>query len=155
MTKILASLGIFCVLTTAAIIASAAMMMQPTIVPAGGAKWMPVTGMTGLSEAVLYGTPSKAGSGAFVVRYKATSDVTFPPHTHPTDEMVTVLNGTLMLGLGDKVDWTNGKALTAGGFVGIPSGVHHFGMLKAGSVIQVSGVAPDTMNLIKTPKPSM
>ena len=141
MTKLLSSLGVTCIVVTIAIAASAMMMAKPTYVQAGAAKWVPVTGMTGLSEAVLYGTPTKAGSGVFVERFKATTDVTFPPHFHPTDELVTVLSGTLMF--------------NTGGFVGIPMGVHHFGMLKAGSIIEVSGVAPDTMNMIKSTKPSM
>jgi quercetin dioxygenase-like cupin family protein len=153
MSKILTSLSVLCVVVAAVAIASAA--TAPTIVPAGGAKWTPVAGMAGLQMATLYGTPSKAGTGTFVIRYKATSDVTFPPHSHPTDEMVTVLAGTLMVNLGDKINWTGAKTLTAGAFAGIPAGIHHFGMLKAGGIIQVSGIAPDDMIMVKPSKSSM
>jgi quercetin dioxygenase-like cupin family protein len=155
MAKFLTPFGVFCVVVAAAMMASAAMLLKPTIVPAGSAKFAPVAGITGLSEAVLYGTPSKAGSGVFTERYKTSSDVTFPAHTHPTDELVTVLNGTLLIGVGDKVDAAKTTTLTAGGFIGIPAGVHHFGILKAGSVIDVSGLAPDTMNIIKPGAGSM
>jgi quercetin dioxygenase-like cupin family protein len=154
MTKLVTSLTTLCVVIAGGA-AVAAMMMSPTVVPAGSAKWMPVSGMAGLTEAVLYGTPSKAGSGVFTVRYKASSDVTFPVHTHPTDELVTVLSGTLMFGVGDKVNWSDTKALTAGGFVGIPAGVHHYGRLKSGTIIEVSGIAPDTLNIVKLTKTSM
>lgn len=149
MSKTLMSLTICCVALIASAIASSA-MMGPTVVPTGSEKWMPVPGFKGLWIAVLYGTPSKAGSGDFVERYKASSDVTFPAHWHPTDEEVTVLTGTLMIGQGDKVTWVGAKTLTAGGFVGIPAKVHHFGLLKAGGVIQVNGQAPDTLNVIKS-----
>ena len=34
-----------------------------------------------------------------------------PAHWHPTDEQVTVLSGTLALGMGDKLDKTKGQTL--------------------------------------------
>jgi quercetin dioxygenase-like cupin family protein len=154
MTKLFTSLCAFCVVIAVGV-AVAATMMSPTVVPAGSAKWMPVAGSPGLTEAVLYGTPSKAGSGVFTERYKASSDISFPVHTHPTDELVTVLSGTVMFGVGDKVNWSEAKSLTAGGFVGVPAGVHHYAMMKSGTIIEVSGIAPDTMNIVKLPKTSM
>jgi quercetin dioxygenase-like cupin family protein len=154
MTKLLTSFCTFCAVIAAGV-AVAVTMMSPTVVPAGSAKWMPVSGFPGVMEAVLYGTPSKAGSGVFTERYKASSDVTFPVHTHPTDELVTVLSGTFVIGFGDKVNWSEAKALTAGGYVGIPAGVHHYGMMKSGAIIEVSGIAPDTMNIVKLTKTSM
>jgi quercetin dioxygenase-like cupin family protein len=153
MTKFLTSLCVFCIVIAVAVPSAA--MMKPTIVPAGTAKWAPLAGMSGATVAVLYGTPSKAGSGVFVELLKVSKDITFPIHYHPTDELVTVLNGTLIFNVGDKVNWSTAKTLTAGGFVGIPAGVHHYGTLKAGSVIEISGLAPDTLIVVKQPKTSM
>ena len=105
-------------------------------------------GMAGVQEAILYGTPS-TGTGQFVERLKATQDVSVPPHTHPTDEMVTVLAGSVQFNTGIRVDWTKATTLGPGSFVGIPAGVPHYVRMKAGAVVQVSGRAPDTIQPVK------
>ncbi len=153
--KLLFSLSTSFVVLFMAVLASAATTTKPTIVPTGSATWSAVPGMAGLSQAVLYGTPSKAGSGIYIERLKASSDVTFPVHWHPNTEAVTVLSGTLTVGFGDQVNWASATTLAIGGFVGIPGGVHHFGRLRAGSVVQISGLAPDTMNVVKSGNSSM
>jgi quercetin dioxygenase-like cupin family protein len=154
MTKVRIGLLVFCV-AVAVTIASAATMMKATVVPAGSAKWMPMTGMTGVSEAVLYGTPSKAGSGIFAELLKVSKDTTIPIHYHPNDELATVLRGTLTVGTGDKVDWSKATTLSTGGFAGVPAGLHHYAKLTAGSIIEISGTAPDTIILVKPTKTSM
>jgi quercetin dioxygenase-like cupin family protein len=154
MTKVRIGLFVFCI-AVAVTIASAATMMKATVVPPGSVKWMPMTGMSGVSQAVLYGTPSKAGSGLFVERLMVSKDTTFPIHYHPTDELVTVLRGTLTFGTGNAVDWSKATTLSAGGFAGVPAGLHHYGKLTAGSIIEISGTAPDTLIPVKSAKPSM
>lgn len=153
MTKLITILAIFCVAIIT--IASAATMMKPTITPAGSAKWMPVAGMAGVSQAVLYGTPSKAGSGLYVEMLKVSKDTPFPIHYHPTDELVTLLSGTVDFGTGDKMDWSSTTTLSAGSFVAIPAGVHHYAKLAAGTVIEISGMAPDTLIPVESSKTSM
>src|SRR5688572_9000651 len=53
----------------------------------------------GAQAAVIDGDPSKAGT--FVIRLKFPSGYTVPPHWHPTDENVVVLQGTMRIGMGD------------------------------------------------------
>jgi len=61
-------------------------------------------------------------------------------HTHPDDEIVTVIAGTWLLGIGDTFEETKLKAYPAGSFIVIPAGVPHFLATKEGPVIvQVSG----------------
>jgi hypothetical protein len=50
----------------------------------------------GARQAVLYGDPGK--EGFFVIRAKLPATYRIPPHSHPTDEVVTVLSGTLFVG---------------------------------------------------------
>ena len=53
----------------------------------------------GSKIAVLYGDPSK--EGLFVIQAKLPANYRIPAHSHPTDEVVTVLSGTLARPDGD------------------------------------------------------
>jgi quercetin dioxygenase-like cupin family protein len=95
----------------------------------------------GVQMAVLEGDPSKAG-GSYVIRAKMPDGYKVPPHWHPVTENVTVLEGTLSFGMGDKFDQAGGRELTPGGFASMPKGVRHFAWAKGETVIQVHGVGP-------------
>ena len=79
----------------------------------------------GAQLAVVEGDPTKAGS-AFAVRLKFPDGFRVPPHWHPTDEKVVVLQGTLGLGLGEKFDAAAGHELPAGSYAVMPQGVRHY-----------------------------
>jgi quercetin dioxygenase-like cupin family protein len=95
---------------------------------------------TGLQQAVLEGDPSKAGH--FAIRAKFPDGYKVPPHWHPTDERIVVLQGTLGMGTGEKFDPTSSHELAAGSYALMPKGVRHFVWAKGETVIQVSGVGP-------------
>ncbi|HEY3129469.1 MAG TPA: cupin domain-containing protein [Acidobacteriota bacterium] len=90
--------------------------------------------------AVVSGDPTKPGP--YVIRIKTPDGEKIPPHWHPQDENVTVLQGTLAVGTGDKFDQTAGHDLPAGGYLLMPKGVHHFAWSKGESLIQVHGQGP-------------
>lgn len=89
----------------------------------------------GAKMAVLAGDP--AAAGLVTVRLKMPAGYKVPPHWHPTDEHVTVLSGSVLLGMGDKLDEAAAKTLTAGGYVVAPANMHHFALTKTGAVIQI------------------
>ena len=61
-------------------------------------------------------------------------------HTHPQDELVTVIEGTWYLGEGAKFDSAKLKSYPAGSFIVIPAGIPHFVAAKEGAVVvQLSG----------------
>jgi len=95
----------------------------------------------GCEVAVLDGDPSKAGM-PFVIRAKLPDGYKAPPHSHPTDENVTVLKGTLGMGKGEKFDKSAGMELTVGSFTRMPKGVRHFAWAKGETIIQVHGTGP-------------
>jgi quercetin dioxygenase-like cupin family protein len=64
------------------------------------------------------------------------------PHYHPATEHVTVLRGTLMVGVGDKFDESQMRELPAGAFGLIPAGTRHYAKAKGETVIQLHGVGP-------------
>ena len=92
----------------------------------------------GRQRAHLRGDSSKGGDWIDRVRIPGGSRVL--AHTHPGDEIVTVIEGTWYLGLGERFDETKLKAYPAGSFILIPAGVPHFLAAREGPVIvQVSG----------------
>jgi quercetin dioxygenase-like cupin family protein len=95
----------------------------------------------GAQFALLEGDPTRAG-GEYTIRAKLPDGYKIPPHWHPVTENVTVIQGSLYFGMGDKFDDTAGKELPAGGFASMPKGVRHFAWAKGETVIQVHGVGP-------------
>lgn len=89
---------------------------------------------------VLEGDLSKPG--AFTVRVKVPDGYKIPPHFHPGDEHVTVISGTLFIAHGDKFDAAMGKELSAGSFVLMPKGHHHFAWMRGETEVQLHGFGP-------------
>src|SRR5262249_26569706 len=94
----------------------------------------------GVKISVLRGDPTKAEP--YVLRAKMPAGYKVPPHWHPTDENVTVLSGTLMMGKGEKLDPDAAKALTAGSFARMPKEMRHFAFAKGETIIQIHGIGP-------------
>lgn len=111
-------------------------------VSAADIKWgaAPSTLPKGAQAAILEGNP--AASGPFTLRLKFPANYKIPPHWHPAIEHVTVLSGTLNVGMGDKWDETKGKALSAGSFAVMPPKMHHFAWTSQETVIQLHGTGP-------------
>src|SRR5881394_1394570 len=96
------------------------------VVSADQLKWVaaPPSFPKGAQIAVVTGDPSK--EGLYVVRLKAPAGYKVPAHVHPNDENVTVISGTLNIGMGDKLDEKKGTAVKVGGFAKAPKGMQHY-----------------------------
>jgi quercetin dioxygenase-like cupin family protein len=117
----------------------------PTVVAPSQIQWMPGKGpLKGTQVANLFGDPAKPG--AFVTRIRMPDGLKLGPHYHPVLENVTVLQGTLMIGVGDKMNRAKMISLPAGSFFSVPAGVHHYAMSKGDTIIQLNDVGPWTMN---------
>lgn len=127
----------------AALAADDHMAVQP-----GALKWgPPPPGLpAGAQVAVVSGNPG--GDGPYVVRAKLPAGYKIAPHTHPTDENVTVLSGTFHIAMGDKFDPKKGDALKAGGFFRAEKGMQHYGWTSAPTTIQIHGTGPFTINYV-------
>jgi ketosteroid isomerase-like protein len=90
--------------------------------------------------AVISGDPGKAEP--FVIRAQLPAGYKIAPHWHPTDEHITVLSGTVALGMGEKFDQAALQDLPAGGFGVAPAGMRHFFMARTAATIQVHGMGP-------------
>ena len=105
-------------------------------------KWMdgPPGLPAGAKVFVLQGDPGK--EGPFTLRAMMPANFKIPAHWHPTTENVSVLEGTMYMGSGEKLDENNAKALKPGGFSTIPAKSPHFVFTKEPCVIQVHAMGP-------------
>jgi len=93
----------------------------------------------GRQRAQLLGDSSRGG--AWVDRVKIPSGGRVLAHTHPHDEVVTVIQGIWYLGEGERFDPDKLKGYPAGSFIVIPAGTPHFLAAKDGDVIvQLNGI---------------
>lgn len=90
---------------------------------------------------VIYGDPEAAGE-PFVMRIRELPGTIIPPHRHPVDEHITVVQGTIYFGVGEKFDRAAMKKITTGGYAFIPKGSTMFGEIPDGAIVQVHGVGP-------------
>ncbi len=87
----------------------------------------------GRQRAHLFGDSSQGG--VWIDRVKIPAGGHVLAHTHPHDELVTVIEGTWYLGEGERFDSAKLKGYPAGSFIVIPAGVPHFVAAKDGAVI--------------------
>lgn len=90
---------------------------------------------------VLYGDPEAVGQ-PFVMRIRELAGGIIPPHKHPVDEHITVVQGTLFFGVGEKFDRGAMTEIKAGGYLFIPAGSTMFGYTPDAAIVQVHGVGP-------------
>ena len=92
----------------------------------------------GRQRAQLYGDSNQGGP--WIDRVKIPAEKHVAAHTHPQDELATVIDGTWYVGVGDKYDPAKLKGYPTGSFVLIPAGLPHFVAAKESAVIvQLSG----------------
>jgi mannose-6-phosphate isomerase-like protein (cupin superfamily) len=101
--------------------------------------WKPL--IPGVEMAVVSGDPDKKG-GLYVIRIRSKGEVRVPPHWHPTDEHVTVLAGSFLMARGEKYEASKLIELKPGAHSVMPATMRHFGLHKAGNVIEVYGEGP-------------
>lgn len=105
--------------------------------------WVAGRGMSkGSTSAVLTGDPNKTGFA--IIRVKMPDGYSNPPHYHAHPEYITVMQGTLLFGTGDKIDKSKARVLPAGSFINVPAGLHHWSMAKGETVEEVAGDGPQT-----------
>jgi len=100
----------------------------------------------GAKVAVLAGDPFKPGQ--YVLRLMAPADYRIPPHWHSQTENLTIVSGTLYIGMGDKMDAKSARALKAGGYHYLPAKMHHYAFSKVPTVIQIAGEGPFDINYL-------
>src|SRR5579863_9387431 len=101
----------------------------------------------GASLAVLEGNPM-AATGDYTIRLKMPDGYKVAPHWHPKRENVTVISGTLKVGMGDKFDESKMMSFPATSFAYLDPSMHHYVMASGETVVQIHGVAPMKFNYV-------
>jgi quercetin dioxygenase-like cupin family protein len=102
----------------------------------------------GVEMVVLEGDPK--ADGMFTIRLKAPTGFALPPHTHPSDERVTVLAGSVSVGFGSATDRSAAKLFAAGSFYVNPANVAHYVFSDEGATLQITGAGPWRVDAVAT-----
>jgi anti-sigma factor ChrR (cupin superfamily) len=110
-------------------------------------KWANVPSLPpGAKVAVIQGNPAEPGP--FTMRIKLPANYKIPAHSHSVSEVVTVLSGTFNGGIGEKLDPSKTKALSAGSVSIMPANMHHFAWTKQATIVQISSTGPFDVNYV-------
>jgi len=101
----------------------------------------------GAQLAVVEGNPL-ASTGDYTVRLKMPAGYRIAPHWHPKRENVTVISGTLKVGMGDNFDESKMASFSAGSFAYLDPDMHHYVAASGETVVQIHGMAPVQFNYI-------
>ena len=94
----------------------------------------------GAKLAVVSGNPNLPGPFAIRLRFPAGYEV--PPHSHPTDEHVTVVDGVVSLGMGSVVHRSDMKVLGKGKSIVAPANMAHYASTTQGATLLIRANGP-------------
>jgi quercetin dioxygenase-like cupin family protein len=137
------------VLTVSLLAAAASASAQsPAAAAPPAIKWGPAPEVfpAGAQMAVLSGNPG--GKGLFTVRLKFPNGYRIAPHTHPTDENLTVISGTFNVGMGKTFDAKQMMTLKTGGFATAPANMAHYAQARGATIVQVHAEGPFALTYV-------
>jgi quercetin dioxygenase-like cupin family protein len=108
-------------------------------------KWTPI--LKGCDLAPVSGDPDTEGA-PFVLRIRCADGTRIPAHWHPTDEHLTVLKGTFLMGMGETFDKTKLRTMNVGDFITVPKEMRHFAVVTGENITQIHGVGPFKVNWV-------
>jgi quercetin dioxygenase-like cupin family protein len=100
----------------------------------------------GAKMAVVSGNPMAAGP--FTIQLSIPDGYRIMPHTHPTDEQVTVKKGTFLVGMGNTFDAAKANAMAAGATGKVPANMSHYAQAKGATVVEVTSTGPFAMTYV-------
>lgn len=112
------------------------------VVRADAAPWMPCPPHLppGCDIAVLEGNPKAAE--LFTVRFRLDKGFVMPPHTHPRDERVTVMEGRVSVAFGRDGTHATARTFGPGDYYINARGAIHTVWADEASVVQITGIGP-------------
>ena len=119
---------------------AAAQQVNATVATSESVKWNPAP-FPGITIAVAAGNPTATGMYAIFVKFAPGAKAL--PHTHPDQRIVTVLSGTIRVGIGPEIDEGRAAVLRPGSVVIIPGDAPHYGWTTdSEALLQEVGTAP-------------
>ena len=128
--------------------AAAALAYTPATTGAQPLVWVkaPAAYPAGAEISVLEGDTSKPGP--FTLRLRFPDGYAIPPHSHPIDEHVTVIQGTFFVGMGATGSKETATEMPTGSFILIPNLTKHYIFTKGVTIVQVHSVGPSALNYV-------
>jgi anti-sigma factor ChrR (cupin superfamily) len=102
--------------------------------------WKDLPSLPGVKIAVIEGPLNEPVPIMFRLKFPANYKVA--PHWHPGIEHVTVISGTLNMGIGDVFDQSKTHALTPGSVAIMQPKTHHFVWTSEETIGQVHSIGP-------------
>jgi quercetin dioxygenase-like cupin family protein len=102
----------------------------------------------GARMALVSGDPINPGT--LVALISMPDGYRMPPHAHTADEHVRVIEGTFLVGVGDKFDAKKTMAMSAGDTATAPAGANHFAVAKGPTIVLVTSPSPYVVNYVRT-----
>jgi quercetin dioxygenase-like cupin family protein len=104
-------------------------------------RWGPVPGVPdGMEGTGVYGNPSKPE--LYALRIRMPDKYFMPPHLQPEAEIMTVIRGTLIVGIGEGFDRERAEVLRAGSVAILPARKPHYFRAVGETTVQVEGIGP-------------
>jgi hypothetical protein len=100
----------------------------------------------GAKMMLLEGDPTQ--EGMFTMRLWFPDGFEVKPHFHSQIEHVTILQGALNIGMGDKFDRSATKEMSVATFGFWPPGMKHFAWAKGDTILQLHGRGPWTVTYV-------
>lgn len=94
----------------------------------------------GAETAILEGDLTRQEPHTFRLRLPDGYEIA--PHSHPLREHITVLDGTLMMGMGETFERAAAEPLADGSFFVLPEGDRHYAWADGETVVQLHGTGP-------------
>lgn len=114
---------------------------MPMMTEAAQLAWMPAQGLPpGAQVAVLFGDPSKPGP--FALRFKFPAGYFIPTHSHPTDELITVLSGQARMAFGEDASEKTAGGMTTDAFMVLPAGYWHALWIDSETIVELHSTGP-------------
>lgn len=117
-----------------------------TLVNPDQMKWAPADVIPGVESAVLSGDPAKQQPFILESRWPAGSKI--GPHWHSNTEHIIIISGTGTVGMSDNFDLQKGVPITTGGFIEMPSKMHHWFLAQSPVVMLIVGDGPFDITFI-------
>ncbi len=122
---------------------AAAALASHIMVTPDDVKWEPCPpALPGGAQCAVLEGDLTAPDRLFAFRVKVPSGYKIPPHFHPADEHLVVLQGTFHIGMGEVLDTAKTKPLVAGSFAVMPKGARHFAWTQGETIVQVYAIGP-------------
>lgn len=117
------------------------------------AKWTkaPEPLPAGAEMFVLEGNPTRPAP--YIIRLKLPANYRLPAHWNLNDEHITVISGTLNMGVGDKLEEASSKLLPTGSYARIPARMNYFAWTgEEETIIQLNAMGPWGLTYVENPE---